>query len=156
MSWQIKERNKTMINKDTLVGDEFAGKQKKMTWERIWAFSGGSFNTPGWPKKNIHTDLEFAKSMGLSMVFVSATQYLGYLTELMINLFSEEWLRGGKTNDLKFIKPVTEGDTIQIKAKVKSKKDEESAIEYTLDVWCENQNSDKVLVGIAVGMCNKD
>jgi acyl dehydratase len=141
-----------MITKDTLVGQEFSGKPKKLTWERIWAFSGGPFNTPGWPKKNIHTDLGFANSMGLQTVFVSATQYLGHLAELMIDLFGEGWLRGGKTSNAKFIKPVTQGDTIQTKAKVHSKEEKGSVIEYTLDVWCENQNGDKVLVGAATGI----
>lgn len=141
-----------MIFQDTLVGQEFAGKQKKLTWERIWAFSGGPFNTPGWPKKNIHTDLEFAHSMGLSTVYVSATQYLGHFAELMIDLFGEGWLTSGKTIKSKFIKTVTEGDTIQIKAKVHSKKEKGSVVEYTLDVWCENQNGDKVLVGSASGI----
>ena len=80
------------IQKDTPIGCEFAGKLKKMSWERLWAFSGGSFNQAGWPKKNIHTDTEFAKSMGLPTVGASATQYLGHITELMIDLFGEEWL----------------------------------------------------------------
>lgn len=144
-----------MITKNTTIGEEFAGKPKKMTWERIWAFSGGAFTTPGWPKKNIHTDPEFANRMGLPTVYVSATQYLGHIAELMTNLFGEEWLRGGKTSNLKFIKAVAEGDTIQTKAKVQSKKERGPVIEYTLDVWCENQNGDNVLVGIAFGKCKK-
>jgi len=140
-----------MITKDTLIDTKFTGKPKKMTWERIWTFSGGALDTPGWPKKNIHTDLEFAKRMGLSMVYVSATQYLGHLAELMIDIFGDKWLSGGKTSELKFIKPVTEGDTIQSKARVKSKEKKGQIIEYTLDVWCENQNGDNVLEGIAIG-----
>ena len=136
-----------MITQDTLVGQEFAGKPKKLTRERVWAFSGGPFNTPAWPKKNIHTDLEFADSMGLPTTYVSATQYLGHLAELMIDLFGEGWLSSGKMSGVKFIKPVTQGDTIQARVRIRSKAEEE----YTLDVWCENQNGDKVLVGTAIG-----
>lgn len=140
-----------MITERTSVGQEFSGKPKRQAWERIAAFSGGSFDTPSWPKKNIHTDLEFARSMGLSTVYVSATQYLGYLTELMVDLFGEGWLSGGKTHELKFIKPVAEGDTIWAKARVQSRAEDESVVSYTLDVWCENQNGDSVLVGTATG-----
>jgi acyl dehydratase len=141
-----------MITRDTLVGLECSGKPKRLTWERIAAFSGGPFNTPGWPKKNVHTDIEFAKSLGLPVVYVSGTQSEGYIAELMIDLFGEEWLRGGKTHNLKFIRPVAEGDTIQVKARVQSKEKEGAVVKYTLDVWCENQNGDKVLVGAATGI----
>lgn len=140
-----------MITRATMVGQEFAGKPKKLTWERLWAFSGGAFDTPGWPKKNIHTDLEFARSTGLDRAYASATQYLGYVTELMVDLFGEGWFRGGKLNNAKFIKPVTEGDTITVKAKVQSKDEEDLSAKYTLDVWCENQDAEKVLLGIAAG-----
>jgi acyl dehydratase len=140
-----------MISKDTSLGEEFAGKPKKLTWERIWAFSGGPFTTPAWPKKNIHTDLDSARSMGLSTVYVSATQYLGHLAELMIDLFGAGWLRGGRVSEVKFIKPVAEGDTIQTKARVRSKGESGSKVEFTMDVWCENQKGDKVLVGSAIG-----
>jgi acyl dehydratase len=141
-----------MINKDTSLGEEFVGKPKKLTWERIWAFSGGPFGTPGWPKKNIHTDLDSARRMGLSTVYVSATQYLGHLAELMIDLFGEGWLRGGRVTGVKFIKPVAEGDTLQTKATVRSKEQSGSRVEFTMGVWCENQNGDKVLVGSALGV----
>ena len=140
-----------MITGTTMVGQEFAGKPKKLTCERLWAFSGGAFDTPDWPKKNIHTNLEFARSTGLDRTYASATQYLGYVTELMADLFGEDWFRGGKLGNAKFIKPVTEGDTITVKARVESKDEGNQITRYVLDVWCENQNADKVLFGTATG-----
>jgi acyl dehydratase len=138
-----------MTTEGFAVGQEFSGKPKRQSWERIAAFSGGSFDTPGWPKKNIHTDLGFAREMGLSTVYVSGTQYLGHLTELMIDLFGEGWLRGGRTHDLKFIKAVAEGDTIRIKARIQAREEAESAVKYTMNIWGENQDGDKVMVGTA-------
>ena len=141
-----------MITRATRVGQEFSGRPKKLAWERVWAFSGGAFDTPNWPKKNIHTDLEFARSAGLDRVYVSATQYLGYVTELMIDIFSDDWLRGGELKSARFTRPVTEGDTITVKATVRSKVEEGPITSYTLDVWCENQDGEQVLVGTAMGV----
>lgn len=140
-----------MITRDARVGQEFSGKAKRLTWERVWAFSGGAFDTPNWPKKNIHTDLEFARSTGLDRVYVSATQYLGHVTELMIDIFSDGWLRGGELKDARFTRPVTEGDTITVKATVRSKVEKGPITSYALDVWCENQDGEQVLVGTALG-----
>ena len=140
-----------MITKDTLVGQEFSGKLKRMSWERIAAFSGGAFNTPGWPKKNIHTDLEAAKNTGLTTVYVSGTQYFGHMAEFMIDLFGEGWLSGGTMSNVKLIKAVAEGDTLQVKATVLSKEEAGSTVKVTLDICSENQNGDKVAVGTATG-----
>jgi acyl dehydratase len=137
------------------INDEFVGKTKKMTWERIWAFSGGALITPGWPARNIHTDLEAAKKSGLTSVYVSATQYLGHLSELMIDIFGDDWLTTGKTRNLKFTAPVAEGDSIRTVARIKDRVDKGTETEYAMDVWCENQDGNKVLIGEATGFLKK-
>ncbi|HBE44894.1 MAG TPA: hypothetical protein DDW17_05420 [Deltaproteobacteria bacterium] len=140
------------ITKDTEIGQEFAGKPKKMIWERVWTFSGGVFTSQGWPKKNLHTDIEFAQNLGLPTVGVSATQYLGHMAELMIDLFGEAWLNHGRMSNVKFIKLVVDGDMLVSKAKVVGKEQEGSTVKYVLDIYVENQNHDKVLVGTATGI----
>lgn len=139
------------INKDTPIGFEFTGKQKKISWERLWTFSGGTFNHTGWPKKNLHTDTDFAKSMGLPTVAASATQYLGHLAELMVDLFGEEWLRRGKMSNVKFIKLVADGDVLKSKVRVVAKEKEGLKIRYDLSISVENQNNNEVLIGSAIG-----
>jgi hypothetical protein len=139
------------VKLDSKKDQVFSGKPKKVSWERLWTFSGGPFNLTGWPKKNIHTDPEFAKSCGLPCMAASATQYMGYVAELMIDLFGVQWLSHG-TNDLKFIAVVDAGDTLVTKAQIKSKEVQGIAARFTLDVWCENQKGAKVLVGSATGV----
>jgi acyl dehydratase len=138
------------LTPDTKVGAEFTGKTKTISETRVFAFSGGRFNASGWPSKNIHTDLEFAKSCGLSTRSVSATQYMGYLTELMIDLFGETWLSNGKM-ELKFIAIVDVGDRLVSRAVVTMKESEDSKTKFSLDIWCENQHGNKVFVGTAMG-----
>jgi acyl dehydratase len=138
------------LTPDTKIGHEFTGKRKTISEARVFAFSGGRLNAPGWPGKNIHTDLEFARSCGLQTRSVSGTQYMGYLIELMVDLFGESWLSHGKM-DLKFIAIVDVGDSLTAKAVVTSKELEGSGTRFALEMWCENQRGDKVAVGTATG-----
>jgi acyl dehydratase len=137
--------------KDTKEGQQFSGNPKKISWERIWTFSGGPFKRSGWPSSNVHTDLEFAKDCGLPTVAASATQYQGYVVQLMISLFGFEWLSHG-TMDVKFIRIVDAGDILVPKAVVRSKEIEGSTTKFTLEVWIENQRGEKVLVGYSTGI----
>ena len=140
-----------IVTKDTKEGQQFSGRPRRLSWERIWTFSGGPFSKAGWPKSNVHTDLEFAKESGLPSVAASGTQYQGYVVQLMIDLFGVEWLSHG-TMDVKFIGIVDAGDILVSKAVVKSKEGEDSAAKFTMEVWVENQRGEKVLVGSATGI----
>jgi len=138
------------ITKDTKEGQEFIGKPKYLTEDRVWNFSGGYPKGPDWPAKNIHTDLEFARNCGLKTRAVSAAMFVGYLAELMITLFTESWLSYGKL-DLKFIAPVDVGEKVVSKAVVKSKTVKNSDTVFMLDVWVENENGNKAVIGAAMG-----
>lgn len=136
-----------LIMRNTGIGKVFSGKPKLVSWPRLWTFSGGPFKQEGWPAKNIHTDLEFARSCGLpDKVAASATQYQGYAIQLLIDLFGPQWLYHG-VMDVRFIAIVNAGDTLVAKAAVKSKEDRGESTRFLLDVYCENQRGEKVLVG---------
>ena len=138
------------ITKETQKGSEFHGKLKTVTAERVFAFSGGFPKGKDWPKKNIHTDLEFAQSCGLPSRAASGAMFEGYLTELMIDLFGIDWLTYGKMS-LKFIAIVDVNDTVLPRATVQSKQVQNSDVTFTMDVWCENQHGSTVVVGAATG-----
>jgi len=139
------------LTPETKVGAEFTGKRKTISETRVFAFSGGRFDAQGWPAKNIHTDLEFARSCGLQTRSVSATQYMGYLIELMLDLFGKSWLSYGRM-DLKFIAIVDVGDQLVSKAVVTSREPEGSKTKFSLEIWCEDQRGNKVVVGTAIGL----
>ncbi len=142
------------LTRETAVGSEFAGRPKTVSWERLWTFSGGPFTADGWPRKNIHTDLETAKALGVYTVSASATQYFGYVVSLLIDLFGERWLSSGSIT-AKFIAIVTVKDVIQAKARVtETRPDGDNGHVFQLDIWCENQDGAKVLVGSATGTVN--
>lgn len=99
----------------------------------------------------IHIDEEFARSKGLPSTVAQAFQSYAYVSELMTNFFGEGWLRGGKL-EMSFIKMVCPGDTLSVKGTVREMIPEGSASRIVFDVWCENQNGEKVAVGTASGL----
>lgn len=139
------------VTRDTQEGQEFSGRLKRVTEERVYAFSGGFPKGPGWPQKNIHTDVECARRCGLPARNASGSMFESYLTELMIDLFDESWLNHGKMQVV-FIRMVAIGDTLLSRAIVQSKREEPLGLRFVLEVWCENQHGDKVVVGTATGL----
>ncbi len=135
----------------TPVGAAFSGKPRRVTWERTWAYGGGPFAQQGWPAQNIHTDAQYARSVGLAEPNVAGTQTQGYIVQLLIELFGEQWLSHGKLYDLKFIRPIPIGATIQVHAQVLSRESDEAAIKYTLAVRCLIHNSEETVIARAMG-----
>ncbi|MBM3933866.1 MAG: hypothetical protein FJ319_06120 [SAR202 cluster bacterium] len=129
---------------DLAVGQTINGKTKFVTSYRTWQFSGGWPHREGWPAKNVHTDLEFAKTAGFPTRGASGAMLEGYLAELMVDTFGEEWLSNGAFT-LKFIAIVDAYDKVTTKATVLSKADGKCELE----VWCDNQRGEKVAVGAA-------
>lgn len=138
------------ITHTTDAGHEAVGPAKTMTSYKTWLFSGGWPRFDGWPAKNIHTDLEAARSCGLPTRAASGAMMQGYICELMVGLFGEEWLSRGRLG-LKFIRIVDIGDRITARARVMSKHIEAAGTRFDMEVWCENQRGEKVVVGTGTG-----
>lgn len=135
---------------NTPIGHTVTGHTKKVTSYRTWLFSGGWPRFDGWPAKNVHTDLAAAQQSGLPTRAASGAMCLGYLTELMVDLFGEQWLSHGELTS-KFIGVVDAGDDVVSKARVTGVDKTDSGVQFSLDVWCGNQVGTSVLVGTASG-----
>lgn len=133
------------------VGREFTGRTRTVSWERLWAFSGGPFSAEGWPRKNIHTDLGAANAAGVTRVAASGTQYQGYLVGLLLDLFGEGWLAGG-TLAFRLLAVVGVGDRITPRARVTGVTTQDGGWRVELEVWCENQDGERVLAGTAAAL----
>ena len=130
------------------VGSVFVGPIHHLTLERVLAFSGGPFSQPKWPDRNLHTDVKKAREAGLPGIIVSATQFEGHLVDLLIDLFGEAWFSAGII-ETKIPKSLLLGDTLLPKAELKEIRDEGDSRNFALDVSCENQNGEQVMVGTA-------
>ena len=139
------------INEETQVGAVFAGKPKTLSYERLWAFSGGPFAPEGWPKKNLHTDPETAGRVGLSRPIVSGTQFQGHIVELFMELFGPAWYASGSM-DVRFVRGVGAGDTVTAMATVTGREEVNGGIRFDMDVSCVLGDNDPALVGTATGV----
>lgn len=133
---------------DAKAGSEFSGPIRRLTRERVLAFSGGTFSQPRWPDQNLHTSLEKAREAGLPGIIVSATQFEGHLIDLLIDLFGEAWFSAGMI-ETKIPKSLMLDDTVQPKAVLREIRDDGECRTFVLDVSCENQRGEQVLVGTA-------
>lgn len=129
-------------------GYEIVGKARKLTLEKQRYYSGG-LPGPEWPARNIHTDREISIRAGIGKPIASGLMFESYLAELMINFFGEDWFSHGET-DVIAIDMAGDGDTIFPKAVIKSKEVNGTKCKVGVELWCENQYGNKMMVGTAI------
>ncbi len=98
----------------------------------------------------IHSD-EAARKMGYARGIVPGNTTIAYLSEMLTNFFGEGWVKGGKSS-VSFIGPVYDGDELTCRGTVRSRASEGSSVRLVLDVWIENPQGEKVVVGTASGL----
>ncbi|MBI4192261.1 MAG: MaoC family dehydratase [Betaproteobacteria bacterium] len=137
-----------MIDDATPLGTTFDGPVRRMSIERLLAFSGGRFSEPGWPARNLHTDAAKAAEAGLARPIASGLQPQGHIIRLMLDLSGEAWSRAGSIR-LRFRRPVYVGDSIRARARLTDRTADSQAIVYTLEVWSERQDGEIAVTGSA-------
>jgi len=98
--------------------------------------------------KNIHTDAEVARSQGLPGPVADGMMSTAMLSAMLVDVFGEGFLRGGSLAT-RYIKMTFAGDKLTLRAFVREKLSEGARARLYLDVWCENQNGEKLTVGTA-------
>ena len=122
-------------------GAELPPLVKTIEQRRIDCFSGVRPNS-------IHTDPQWARSKGFRAPLAQAMMSTAYVSQLMMQFASEGFVKGGRMS-VSFIKPVIVGDTLTVRGRVKSREPEGRNVRVTVEVWCENQDGVKTMVGTA-------
>ena len=102
---------------------------------------------------SIHTDPEWAQKKGFAAPLAQGMMSTAYVSEMMVQLLGEGFVKGGRMT-VKFIKPVLVGDTLTLHGCVKAKHDEGERTRVVVELWCENQNGEKTMVGEASGLAS--
>ncbi len=123
------------------VGDELPPLTKAIEQRRIDCYSGVRPNS-------IHTDPEWARRKGFRAPLAQAMMSTAYVSQLMMQFAGEGFVKGGRMS-VSFIKPVIVGDTLTVRGRVKSREQEGGSVRVTVEVWCENQDGVKTMVGTA-------
>jgi len=129
-------------------GTEFRGGPRKLTLARALALSGGPFDLPVWPERNLHTDLEAAREAGLAEIVVSGTQWVGYTVGLLVELCGPAWFEHGEIEH-RITRSVRIDETLTPAAVLEAREAVEGGVRVTLAVRCDNAAGEHVLVGKA-------
>jgi acyl dehydratase len=127
-------------------GEKISGKPKKITLDRMRKFSG---HLDG--GENIHTNGKMAHEAGLPGPIAQGMMSYGYILETIFATFGDKWLKGGVL-EVSFLRYVLPGDTVTAKILVRQKEATDSGSKITLEVWCENQQNEKVVAGTATAV----
>jgi 3-hydroxybutyryl-CoA dehydratase len=119
---------------------------KQMTQEIInkWADVVEDYNP-------LHVDPEYAKKTKFKSTIAHGPLLISYISEMMSNWLGIGWIEGGKLFDIKFNAPVKPKDKITIGGQVKEKRIVEKEKIIECEVFIENQEGVKVVVGRAIG-----
>ncbi len=99
-------------------------------------------------RQNIHNNPELAKQrLGTTFPIASGRMSVAFASESLRKFFGAEVFNHTGTVNLKFLRPVKEGDTLTIQGTVNSRQTVENGTLVTVDISCENQNGDKTAVG---------
>jgi acyl dehydratase len=130
-----------IATRDMNVGQKLPPVQKEVSFENIRLFSM-------WSNRNIHTDWEVAKKGGLPAPIAQGLMSHAYLCEMLTRFFGKNWLQGGRI-DVKFIRYTLPGDVVSAMGVIKEKIEEDSAVRFNCEVWCESLSGEKTVVGTA-------
>jgi acyl dehydratase len=127
------------------VGDELPALSKTISQRRIDCYSGVR-------PRSIHTDPEWARQKGFRAPLAQGMMSTAYVSEMMVAFLGEGFVQGGRMA-VKFIKPVFVGDTLTVHGVVRGMQPAEAGgMRIEVEVWCENQDGVKTMVGEASGL----
>ncbi len=99
-------------------------------------------------RQNIHNSPELAKQrLGTTYPIASGRMSVAFASESLRKFFGAEVFNHTGTVNLKFLRPVKEGDTITVGGTVNSRQTVDNGTLVTVDLYCENQNGDKTAIG---------
>jgi acyl dehydratase len=131
------------------VGQELPTLSKTISQRMIDCYSGVR-------PRSIHTDPDWARQKGFRAPLAQGMMSTAYVSEMMVALLGEGFVQGGRMA-VKFIKPVYAGDTLTVYGVVRDKTpDEQGRIRVAVEVWCENEEGVKTMVGEASGLARSD
>jgi acyl dehydratase len=127
------------------VGEALPPLTKPISQRQIDCYSGVR-------PRSIHTDPDWAREKGFRAPLAQGMMSTAYVSEMMVALLGEGFVEGGRMA-VKFIKPVFAGDTLTLHGVVREKQAADAGrTRVVVEVWCENQEGVKTMVGEASGL----
>lgn len=99
-------------------------------------------------RQNIHNDYELAaRRLGTTYTLASGRMSITFASEALRRFFGPEVFNHSGSVNLKFLRPVKDGDTITVSGSVIHQEPVENGTQVLVQVQCHNQNGDTTAVG---------
>jgi acyl dehydratase len=99
-------------------------------------------------RENIHNNLELAQSrLGTTYAIASGRMSVAFASESLRKYFGPEVFNHTGVVNLKFLRPVKDGDTVTVTGSVIQREAVEGGTRVTAEIQCHNQNGDTTAVG---------
>ena len=106
-------------------------------------------------RENIHNSPELAKQrLGTTYPIASGRMSVAFAAELLRKYFGPEVFHHSGVVNLKFLRPVKEGDAVTISGQYNSSAEVESGTLVTIDITCQNQTGDTTAIGQGSAVIN--
>lgn len=138
-----------MASSRTEVGAELPSVRMAMSEGRFERWYGPQ--NYGGPARNLHYDVEAAKAEGLSAPVATGPDISNLIFRSLMDFFGPGWVQGGKAS-LTIARPTYAHDFLISKGLVKAVEDDNGETRLVCDVWVENQDGEKKVVGTASGL----
>jgi 3-hydroxybutyryl-CoA dehydratase len=126
------------------VGTEIPAVTKEITREKIDLFEACGILD----RASIHTDRDLAaRKLGTSYAVASGRMSISFVSEALRKLFGADAFHRTGCVNLKFLRPVKDGDLITVRGRVSQLVPEDGGTRVTVEVWCENQDGHKTAAG---------
>ena len=126
------------------INQQIPSVSKKVTQESINQFESCGILD----RENIHNSPELAqKRLGYNHPIASGRMSVAFAAESLRRFFGPEVFNHTGTVNLKFLRPVKNGDTITVFGAVSHQQQVERGTLVTVDIYCENQDREKTAIG---------
>lgn len=125
------------------VGDRIKGPAHLVTQETINRY--GELNGDN---DIVHYNEAFARAHGFRAPIAHGMMVLGYLAETLRETWGDAWLTTGAV-DVRWVAPVFPGDRITPGGEVLEAENSLVGCHVAAEVWCDDQNGRRVLIGSA-------
>lgn len=129
------------------VGDAIPFLEKSITQEMInrWAEVSTDYNP-------LHVDPDFARKTKFGGTIAHGHIALSFLCEMMHRWLGPGWISGGKLMGIKFVAPIRPGYKVSVKGTVVEKRNEGGNSIVKSEIYIENHEGEKCVVGMAEGV----
>lgn len=141
-----------MASSSISVGAQIPAVTKSITEDSILQFESCGILD----RENIHNSPDLAqRRLGTTYTLASGRMSVAFASESLRRFFGPEVFNHSGVVNLKFLRPVKDGDTITVSGSVVHQEETPEGTLVSVDIFCENQDRNRTAVGMGTAVVPK-